>query len=205
MIAFKNSRGMTLIEVLVAMTILGILGLGIVSLQYVLGKNQVLVINSYKSLDEANVSVTTFIKEIRAAKMSDNGAYLFDTLNDSEIKFYSDIDLDGVTEKVRYSLSGTNFIKGVIEPTGYPFTYLPANEVQTTLTTNVRNGTSPVFYYYNSDWPEDVTNNPLAAANRLSDTRIIKIYLIVNTLTNDPNKNYELESFGQIRMLKDNL
>jgi prepilin-type N-terminal cleavage/methylation domain-containing protein len=200
-----KERGMTLIEVLIAMAITSLLGLGIVSLEYILGKNQLLIINSYKSVDDANSSVTSFIREIRAARDSDNGAYLLEKVDNKEIIFYSDIDYDKSVEKVRYSLSGTNFIKGIIEPFGYPVQYPEDQEKLTTLTTNVRNELIPIFYYYNSDWPQDTLNNPLPQNLRLSDTRIVKIYLVINTQTNDPKANYTLESFSQIRMLKDNL
>ena len=200
-----KEKGMTLIEVLVAMVITSVLGLGIVSLEYVLGKNQLLIINSYKSVDDANSSITSFVREIRAARDSDNGAYLLEKVDDQEIIFYSDIDYDNSVEKVHYSLSGTNLIKGIIEPFGYPVQYPEDQEILTTLTTNVRNELTPVFYYYNSGWPQDSLNNPLTQNLRLSDTRIVKIYLVINTQTNDPKANYTLESFSQIRMLKDNL
>lgn len=200
-----KEKGMTLIEVLIVMVITSILGLGLVSLQFILGKNQLLIINSYKSVDDANSSVTRFIREIRAARDSDNGAYLLEKVDDQEIIFYSDIDYDNSVEKVHYSLSGTNFIKGVIEPFSYPVQYPEDQEKLTTLTTNVRNELIPIFYYYNSGWPQDTLNNPLIQSLRLSETRIVKIYLVINTQTNDPKSNYTLESFSQIRMLKDNL
>jgi prepilin-type N-terminal cleavage/methylation domain-containing protein len=201
----KQEKGFTLIEVLIAMVITGVLGLGIVSLQYIIGKNQLLIVNNYKSIDEANTSVTNFVREIRAAHGGNNGAYLLEKVDDKEIIFYSDIDYDGQTEKVDYSLSGTNLIKGVIKPTGYPPQYPEGGKTLTTLSTNVRNGSTPVFYYYNSNWPQDTVNNPLILGKRLSDTRLIKIYLLLNTQQNDPNHNFILESFAQIRMLKDNL
>jgi prepilin-type N-terminal cleavage/methylation domain-containing protein len=202
---FAFQKGTSLIEILIAMAIISVLGLGIISLQYIINKNQLLVINSYKSVDEANVSVSHFAREVRTARNSDNGAYVLERVNDQEIVFYSDIDYDGQTEKVRYNLSGNDLIKGVIKPVGYPVQYPAEDEVLTTLTSNVRNGTDPVFYYYNSGWPEDAVNNPLSQNLRLSDTRTVKIYLIVNTQRNDPQADYTLESSAQIRMLKDNL
>ena len=200
-----KEKGITLIEVLIVMVITGVLGLGLVSLQFILGKNQLVIINSYKSVDDANSSVTRFIREIRSARDSYNGAYLLEKVDDQEIIFYSDIDYDDSVEKVHYFLSGTNFIKGIIEPYGYPVQYPEDQEKQTILTTNVRNELNPVFYYYNSDWPQDTLNNPLVQSLRLSETRIVKIYLVVNIQTNDPKSDYILESFSQIRMLKDNL
>jgi prepilin-type N-terminal cleavage/methylation domain-containing protein len=204
-VKLNKIRGVTLIEVLLVMAITSVLGIGLVSLQFILGKNQVFIINSYKSVDDANLSVTSFIREIRAAQESDNGAYLLVSLNDQEIIFYSDIDYDTSVERVRYYLSGTDLIKGITEPTGYPAQYPQDQERLTTLTTNIRNEASPVFYYYNSNWPDDILNNPLPQNLRLSDTRIVRIYLVVNTQPNNPNADYTLESFSQIRMLKDNL
>ena len=109
-----HQKGMSLIEILIAMAIISILGLGIISLQYIINKNQVLVINSYKSVDEANISVSHFTREVRAARNSDSGAYVLEKVNDQEIVFYSDIDYDSQTEKIRYTLDGTDLIKGVI-------------------------------------------------------------------------------------------
>ncbi|HLE49343.1 MAG TPA: prepilin-type N-terminal cleavage/methylation domain-containing protein [Patescibacteria group bacterium] len=197
-----KQKGISLIEVLIAVTILSFIGIGLVSLQYILTQNQILVTRSYKSVDEANLIISTFIKEIRAAKTSDNGAYSLFNVDDQSIGFYSDIDLDGSTEKVRYFLNEHNLYKGVIEPSGYPAQYNQDTETVITLNENIYNET-PVFYYYNADWPEDIINNPLGMTNRLADTRSVKIYLLVKN--GDTANGYEVESISNIRMLKDNL
>src|SRR4030043_476039 len=62
-------------------------------------------------------------------------------------------------------------------------------------------GAYPVFSYYNSDWPSDTENNPLAPASRISDTREIKIYLKTNYKNNDSDNDYILETFVRLRML----
>lgn len=201
----KNNSGLTLIEVLVAMALLSLIGLGILSLQYILGQNQVAIINSYKSTDEANLSVTGFVREIRSARASDNGAYPLEIVNDNEIVFYSDGDYDGITERLHYYLSGNNFIKGIIKPEGYPVLYPPNQEKITVLSENVRNAGVPIFYYYNEDWPDDIINNPLSQNSRLANTKMVRIYLRLNTQHNLPDKDYVLESFAQLRMLKGNL
>jgi len=41
-------------------------------------------------------------KELREARMGDDGSYIIEKAEDYEIVFYSDIDKDGDTEKVRY-------------------------------------------------------------------------------------------------------
>lgn len=201
----KNVNGITLIEVLVTVTIMTFIGLGLVALQFILNQNKILAINTYKSVDEANNITSNFIKEIRAARSGDNGAYVFENTDDTQIIFYSDIDFDNQTERVRYTFNGTTLTKGVTKPTGYPIQYPSSDEKLTVLSENIRNGSTPMFYYYNEDWPNDQTHNPLIASSRLSDTRIVKIYLRVNNNSAAVDKDYILESFAQIRMLKNNL
>lgn len=197
-------KGFTLIEILIAMALTSILGLGVLSLQVILAQNRLVVWRNYISIEEANSNVSMLVREIRNLRPADNAAYPLERAWDQEIIFYSDIDFDGHSEKVRYSLSGTQLTKGVIEPTGYPATYPSANEKVKVVTQNIRNGANPIFYYYNGDWPQDQVNNPLPTPSRLSDTKLMKVYLELNT-EDDPSKNFILESYVQLRMLKQNL
>lgn len=199
-----NHKGVTLIEMLITIAISSILGLGLVSLQYILSQNQVAMTKSYKALDEANFTVSSIVKEIRGARSSDTGAYVINVANDQEFIFYSDIDLDGKTEWVRYYLNNTNLMKEIIKPTGYPPIYDESTKTSSIVSEDVRNNTTPVFYYFNEDWPTDTQNNPLVQDNRLAETKTIKIYLRINE-ENSPEKDYILESYAQIRSAKNNL
>lgn len=202
----KNANGFTLIEVLVAAFLMGVLGLGILSLQKVFTDNQIQTWKNFAVVDDTNRSISEIVRELRTARPSDSGAYTLAQTNDQEIIFYSDIDFDQESERVHYFLSGTQLYKGVIEPTGYPLvTYPPENENVKLITDNVRNAAAPVFYYFNSDWPIDAANNPLAPADRIAGTRLISIYLRLNADDGDPDGDYILESYSQLRMLKDNI
>ncbi len=199
-----TENGITLIELLIAIAITSIIGLGLVSMQYVLSQSQVAITKSYKNVDNANFTASQIVKEIRGARQSDNGAYFLATAGDSEIAFYSDVDLDEESEFVRYVLQGNNLVREVTEPTGYPPVYDPSNKLSTVFCDNIQNGTVPLFYYYNEQWPQDEINNPLSADNRLADTSTIKIYIKVNE-TDDVKRDYIVESFVQVRSVKDNL
>ena len=201
----KHQTGFTLIEVLIAAALTGILGIGIVSMQYILSQTQVETYKNIINIEEANSSISTLVREVRNIRTADNGAYPIETANDQEMVFYSDIDFDGETEKVSYQLQGSTFTKGVIEPTGFPVTYPQANQKTKTITANARNGALPVFYYYNGDWPTDTINNPLPAPVRLSETKLMRLYLELNTNDSENEDNFVLESYVQIRMLKENL
>ena len=201
----NQEKGVTIIELLISLVLVGVLGLAFVSLQSFISKNQILVWNNYVAVDDANNSIKQMVKELRTARNGDNGAYPMEAAFDSEIIFFSDIDSDGASERVRYFLSGTDFYKGVVEPVGYPVTYPLANEKLFVITGKVRNGVLPVFTYYNGDWPEDTVNNPLPSPVRLSDTKLMKVSLRLNARANEPEKDYILESYVQVRMLKENL
>lgn len=56
------------------------------------------------AVDEARRGIEIMVKEIREAKTGDNGSYPLVLAEDKEFIFFSDIDNDGQTERVRYFL-----------------------------------------------------------------------------------------------------
>ena len=198
-------RGFTLIEILVAVGITGTVALAFLGLQYILNRAQVEVYRNYLSIDEANNNISVMVRELRNARQADSGAYPLELAHDQEIIFYTDYDFDGDTERIRYYLNGTNLVREAIEPQGFPITYPEGTEKTKTVAENVRNEANPIFYYYNEDWPEDAENNPLATPARLSDTKLMNVYLEINPKEDDEIGNYILESYVQLRTLKENL
>lgn len=199
-----GSKGITLIEILVVMVIMGILGSALLSMQFFLSQNQVAVFRNYLSVDDTNRIVTEFTRELRAAQVSESGSYPLTTALDQDITFYSDYDFDGTVERVRYYLSGSQLIKEVIEPSGQPPTYPDSSKKVKVLSDIIRNATNPVFFYYNSDWPTDAINNPLGPGSRISHTRLVRMNLSANPALNDPIKDFDLESYAKLRYIRNN-
>jgi hypothetical protein len=200
----KISPAFTTIELLVASSIMIVLGLGVMSLQYFITTSQLSAVNSYINIDYANSTISKISREIRVMRTSENGAFPLDTAADNELIFYSDIDYDGDAERVRYTLSGSEITKGIIEPVGTPADYPEVNEQFTTIAENINNYGEPLFTYYNENWPSDVAANPLPEYLRLSETRLIRIYVNLNTNPNFENQEYILESNILVRSLKSN-
>lgn len=200
-----NKKGFTLVETIVAGFAILAIGFSLIGIQKNSLKNQEFVWENFFAVQQTNAVIDNFTKELRASRQGDNGSFALATLDDSQISFYSDIDFDNQTEKIRYFLSGSQLIKGTIEPEGYPTSYPLENEKQVVMAENISNNTLPVFYYYNADWPADTVNNPLSLENRLSNARLVKIKLKINPKPDNPNKEFISESFVQVRMLKDNL
>ena len=145
------------------------------------------------------------VRDIRSMGPSENGSYPLITADDQNIEFYSDYDRDGIVEKVRYSIEGQNLIKAIVEPSGSPAVYDEATERTRIVTGNVKNDSLALFTYFNKDWPQDTTTNPLSTEQRIADTRIIRLTLSINANANRPNQIYHLQSYVNIRSLKDNL
>lgn len=157
------------------------------------------------AINFAKKGIDTMEKELREASYADNGDYPLASSTSQSIIFYSDIDTDEMSERVRYFLEGTELKKGVINPTGNPAQYLSGSEVVTTISQYIRNGTDPIFYYYNGDYPADTVNNPLPNPVNVNRVKLIRMILNVNI---DPIKapgDFNLEIFVQPRNLKNNL
>lgn len=157
------------------------------------------------AINEARKGIETMVREIREAQYGEDGSYPLEEAGNSQFIFYSDVDKDASVERVRYFLDGTDFKKGVVEPSGDPPQYILEDEVVKILSIYVRNESTPIFAYYNGDWPLDIINNPLPTLTRLTDTKLMHVYLKINADPNRPPDNFELESDVQIRNLKTNL
>jgi type II secretory pathway pseudopilin PulG len=200
-----RQKGFTIIEVTVVGVISVLLLSALFGLQQIAGENQSIISRHTNEVEIANSNMSTMVKEIRNAHYGDNGAFLVESANTQSLIFYSDINLDGDTEKIRYFLDGTLLKKGVIQPQGFPVTYPANTEVVTIVAEDVRNGELPLFYYYNDQWPIVSAGNPLPVPADQDSISLIRVHLRVNQEDNDTQGDYVLESFAQIRTVKDNL
>ena len=190
----KQNNGFTVIEVLVSAALLVILGAGFLGLQYIFSRNQTIAWQSYINIEEANRAAMIMARELRNMNESEDGSFPLSVSDDQQIIFYSDIDYDDLVDRVRYTLNGNTLLKGITPPQGEPAEYLDTNETEQIITDYVRNGSEPVFYYYNENWPSDTVNNPLPIGERISDTSMIHINLIINSNEDDPDSNYVIKT-----------
>lgn len=199
---FKNKKGgFTLVETLF---VIGVFVLIVGALT--LFSRNVFFYGNYVTtgLNDSNngrAAIKNMIAEIRTASTSDNGSYVIALANATAFTFYSDIDDDGLKEKVRYFLNGTLLQKGVIKPTGSPLTYVAGNEKISTIISNVTNTT--IFNYYDENY--DGTTAALSSPVTISSVRLIKITITIDA---DPNRAPITTTFSTqvaIRNLKDNL
>lgn len=87
--------------------------------------------------------------------------------------------------------------KGVIEPTDPPVQY-PLNQEKISIISAYVRNTPPIFEYFDKSG-----NKIVDYPARLVDTKLMKVFLVVNVNPNKPPQDFQLESFVQIRNLKE--
>ena len=135
--------------------------------------------------------VTNYAKDNSISFLADATSYVDPQCPHSmkaKFEFFFTEDLSGFAHE---------FKKGVIKPIGSPLTYPSDQEKISILTSYVRN-VPPIFEYYDQNG-----NKILDYPARLKDTKLMKVYLIVNVDPNRPPQNFGLESFVQLRNLKE--
>mgnify|MGYP001613498826 CR=1 FL=1 len=155
------------------------------------------------AIDHARKGIDTMVKEIREAAFSDLGNYPIVSALDQSFIFYSDLDADLAVERIRYYLNGSDFMKGVIEPVGNPPSYPLGSEQLRVLSQYVRNGVTPILYYYSGDYPS--TTVPIATPADPNKVRLIELRLHVNVDPTRAPQDILLRTFVQPRTVKDNL
>jgi prepilin-type N-terminal cleavage/methylation domain-containing protein len=193
-----QEKGITLLEILVAITIFSI-----ASLAVFLFINQGLKAQNFSfeqslAISEARRGVDIMVKELREAQSADSGAYAIEKADANELIFFSDIDKDDQTERIHFWLSGTDFKKGVIQPTATPATYPALNESVETLSRYVRNTSTPVFTYYNFN----IQSQPLATPVDPKNVRYAGIYLRINVNPLIAPQDFDLTSNVHLRNLQ---
>ncbi|HBB36705.1 MAG: hypothetical protein UX02_C0001G0070 [Candidatus Moranbacteria bacterium GW2011_GWC1_45_18] len=202
----SKEKGMTLVEMLIAIFIFMLLMFGSTYLLGQIYKRYGFAIEQGLSIRAVQHSLGSVLEEMRGIRQSDAGSYPIEEANAFSFAAFSDADNDGVTEKVHYFFENGEIKKGVSEPSGTPPAYPVGDELVSTISENVVNtAEQPLFYYFNSDYPIDLVNNPLAVpVSPVSDIRLVKIDIYYNLDPLRAPDNIRLESFVELRNLKDN-
>lgn len=191
-----NSKyeGFTLIEVVVAIAIFTILMLAINVLFVSLYRQQGTSIAMVERTRRLNAALDMMARELREGNRGENGHYFIESAGDNVLAFYSDVDSDGLTERVSYSLAGTELIKSVTEP-GADSLYAgsPASSI---ISTEVQNQGVPIFTYYDEDYTGAGAAMVLPAA--VLDIKLIGVSLTVNTV--QANRSYPLHIETKIQL-----
>lgn len=197
------SKGFTLIEIVVTVAVVGVIAIVAGSFNRDSISFSRIFQSGLNASDEARRILRPMSNEIRSASPSSAGAYAIESATSTSFIFFSDIDGDGLKERVRYYLSGTTLKKGVIKPSGIPAVYSSGSEVITDIVHGIQNGATPIFDYYDSSY--DGTISALSQPVNISIVRLIKITFIIDTDTSKPPAATTISTQVSFRNLKDNL
>ena len=190
----KSQTGFTFIETIVAIAIF-VIGILLVFSLFEMGYiTQDYTFQQALSIEEARRGIETMSQEIREAKIGEDGSFPIQKADSFEFIFFSDINKNSETERVRYFLDGTDFKKGVIEPVGWPPTYPTSSEKIYILSHYVRNS-PPIFKYFDSQ------GNELGPPANLRDIRRVRVFLVININPNRPPQDFVLETDIELRNL----
>jgi prepilin-type N-terminal cleavage/methylation domain-containing protein len=198
------TKGFTLVELLLSVLVISVIAVTVGTFQKdVFSLNYSLQGSLNAQLDARHV-VKIMVTELRKASPSALGAYPVALASSTAITFYSDVDNNGVKDKVRYFVSGSTVRKGVVAPTGNPLVYNDANEKLTTIITGfVSSSTLPLFQYYPSSYTG--TTSPLTLPIDVLALRLVKITVIIDKDPAHSPAMIVVTSQVNLRNLKDNL
>lgn len=199
----KLKKGYSLTEVIVVLAIIGVLigAVGKFQRDYVVFSR--IFNNELNLVDDARKILRPMANEIRSASPSANGAYAIESASTSSLVFFSDISGDSKTERVRYFLSGTTLKKGIKTASGNPATY--GTEVVTDVVSGLRNGSSAVFEYYDTNYTGSSTSTPLTYPISTDSIRLVKITFVIDAISTDAISSTTVSTQVSLRNLKDNL
>lgn len=109
----NTHSGLTMVELLVTVFVLAIVVIGLGSLVYYFISNTDLSFDQTRSLNIAQQGVSVLTSELREVQDGEEGSYPLQTVDDLELVFNSDVDNDGLAERVRYYLVGDSLVKQV--------------------------------------------------------------------------------------------
>jgi type II secretory pathway pseudopilin PulG len=104
----SSIKSFTLIETLVAILIFA-LAMGAASGLIIMGyRTYSYTWQQSIAIDEARRGIEIMVREMRQAQVGEDGSFPVEKAGDKEFIFYSDVDKDGQTEKIRYFLGTVN-------------------------------------------------------------------------------------------------
>ncbi len=202
-ININNNKGLTLLEVVISIAIFSL----VMALVGIFARDIFFYDDVFSggltAYDEAKKVLQPVASEVRSASPSSLGSYPLETVGATTFIFFTDINNDGLKERIRYFLSGNILKRGVISPSGNPLQYSSNNEIVTEVVHSIVNDSIPIFTYYNSNY--NGSTQALVQPVSVLDVRLVKITLVIDTNPNKPPGPVTITTQVSIRNLKDNL
>lgn len=198
----KNNGGFSTAEIVAVIGILSLIGVVVSSFQTDVFRNNLIIQEGLQADAEIRSAIRGFMKEMRGAAPSNAGSYPIELASSTAVTFYGDIDGDGLRERVRYYLDNKTLMRGIIKPTGQPYSYPSGNETVSVSVHNIASATAAIFEYYDSSYTG--TTTALIQPVDVSAVRLVKMTVTVDLNENRPPGPVSMSGQVAARSLKDN-
>jgi len=200
----KNRSGFSLFEVVLTVALFTLIIFVVASFRSNLDLLGNFVNQRLQSRQDIEQTLEIMATEVRSAGPSSLGAFAVESAGTSSFVFFSDIDRDGLFERVRYFLGTSTIRKGVIKPSGSPLVYATSSEIITTAASNIRSypASSSLFQYYDANYTG--TQPSMVFPINTSAIRLVQvsIYADINA-SSTPRAEFFTQVVG-IRSLRSN-
>lgn len=203
---YRSARGITLLEMLVTLGIYTLI-LGAVSALFItLLKDPSQRLAALTSIDQARSVGAKFVNEIRNARSGNDGSYAVAVASTTQVTFYSSYGGTSSTtvKRIRYFISNGVLYKGVVTPTGSPLSYNGVTEIVSPVLSNILNGTTSVFTYYDGTYAG--TSSPMTQPVNVTRVNYVQMNVTVKKQdTKNSSSTYTYTAGASVRSLKTNL
>ena len=192
-----HSGGYTLLEMVIVISIIGIILPALFASITSIYTNHTGILSHALALTKTQRGLNEMVRDVRAAAYAEDGSLPIVSISTSSLTFYTDTDLDGRIEQVRYYIASTSLFRSIIEPTSTS-SYPTSTTATKTLTTDVQNGILGValFQYYSA------TGTPITNFSNTLDVRRVVIEVLAKTAYMRNASTVRLRSSASIRNLK---
>jgi type II secretory pathway pseudopilin PulG len=194
----------TIIELVVVLFIMSLVASAVIAFQKNIFSTTRMLQSSIQSESQVRSVFNVFTKEVRSALPAWNGAAIIETASTSSIVFYTTIDQDKYTERVRYQLDGTNLIKGITKYSTSSGAYdLP--ESTSTLVTGINvTPFGKIFSYYDKSYDGSSSYAALPTPVDIARVRLVRFDLPIAPLGTVASSTKVNSVQVMFRNLKDN-
>lgn len=170
-----TKRGFTLMETLVVVALTALVGGALLSAIVYIYRNNAYIFEATAAVENARKGLSVTLGDIREAAYADDGNYPLGSVATSSITFYSDIDADGGIERVKIYIVGDTLYKVVTNAAGNPPSYTGQPVATSTIANYIRNGTTPMFLYF-----DDTGAQLSTTATDISAVRSVAITILTD-------------------------
>ncbi len=187
---FKQKKAFTLLEIAIVLSLVILIIVSLFLLTFNIANVNATFVFNLAGESDVTLFFKQIEKELKSMQNSNIGNYPIELASSTQIIFYSDIDNDGLVERINYFVENNELKKSVITPSGNPLQYNSSTEKVLTLVKNLYIP-QEIFSFYDLNFQ---------TTTEVSKIKIIKVNLkIYQNLGKNIFENYIIISPRNLR------